>query len=172
MTLPNSLMSALEILEFVMVAIPDHGLPDPINPDPPEKTPTRPDPVTGRARAKTFTWTPKITRPNPKISTPKKNQVETKNSLHSPCLSPHASARRSAPPARVLHRAHPHPRLLNSSPPTPPRVALPPPVVAHQATTTSGVFLTLSPSRALRCRPPLRTSWAVPAPSGRPSSIW
>jgi hypothetical protein len=55
MTLPNSLMSALEILEFVMVAIPDHGLPDPINPDPPEKTPTRPDPVTGRARAKIFT---------------------------------------------------------------------------------------------------------------------
>jgi hypothetical protein len=43
MTLPNSLMSALEILEFVVVAIPDHGLPDPINPDPPEKTPTRPN---------------------------------------------------------------------------------------------------------------------------------
>jgi hypothetical protein len=79
------------------------------------------------------------------ISTPKKNQVETKKISSLSVPQPHASARRSAPPARVLHRAHPHPRPLNSSPPTPPRVALAHPVVAHQATTTFGVFLTSSP---------------------------
>jgi hypothetical protein len=48
--------------------IPDHGLPDPINPTRPTQKkpdPTRLDRATGRTQAEIFTRIQKITRPNP-----------------------------------------------------------------------------------------------------------